>query len=178
VARDPLRVHSRLLLLKAEEALPLHPGHAAVDLGNKTRYLLKGYATTGKNEVTLEWVRQYYLEVLSDHGEVRGEGWYDEGSYARVELSGTETGFLVRKVFERWRGLKPGDRVLAPGVVEVFVDSPRKLEAEWRTDYTQLIVVIAAVGAALAVMIYFGFVVRRRRSVQEKFLRAYYNLML
>jgi len=235
VVRDPLKFYSKLLFLKTGEVIPLPPGYV-VDLGNGTRYLLKGYATTSKDEVTLEWVKQFYLEALSDHGEVDGEGWYDEGStavisvapevidfgnwtralfkawigdissttatvkvavdspkkikalwgyqyylavsseyasvsgggwydkgsYARVELSETESGFLVRRVFERWRGLKPEDRVLAPGIVEVYVDSPRKLEALWKTDFTQLIMVMSAVGAALAAIACYRRVRRRR----------------
>jgi len=58
--------------------------------------------------------------------------------------------------------LKPEDRVLAPGIVEVYVDSPRKLEALWKTDFTQLIMVMSAVGAALAAIACYRRVRRRR----------------
>lgn len=162
VVRDPLKLYSGLFFLKPGEAFPLLPGNVVVDLGNMTRYLLKGYATTGKNEVSLEWKKQFYLEVVSAHGEVKGEGWYDEGSYARVELSETVEGFLVRQVFEHWEGLKPEDRVLAAGIVEVYMEGPRKLEAVWKTDYTQLIVVIVAVGALLAAIACRKYVKRGR----------------
>lgn len=164
VVHDPLRLYNGLLLLRAGETLPLFPGYT-ISLENKTRYVLRGYTPTGRNEVSLEWVRQFYLGVQSSYGEVTGGGWYNEGSYARVELREVETGFLVRRVFERWEGLRPEDKVLAPGTVEVYVDSPRMLTAIWKTDYTQLVVLMVVLGVVLAVVAYCRLAKRRSEGI-------------
>jgi len=156
VVRDPLKIYSKLLFLKMGESLPLPTSHM-IDLGNKTRYLLKGYTTMGR-EVTLEWVKQFYLEVVSEYGSVEGGGWYNESSYARVKLKDVEVGFLIRQVFERWEGLGLQDKVLEPGVVDIYMNGPRKLVAVWKTDYTQLIILTIIIGATLTAIAYYKLI--------------------
>jgi hypothetical protein len=99
--------------------------------------------------IIANWKTQYYLFVASNYGSIghpQGGGWYDEGSHAVVKLRETEVyaAPLIRCVFDHWEGLEPGDRVVEPGVVEVSIDKPRALVAIWRTDYSQLIVLLAA----------------------------------
>ena len=132
VVRDPLKLYSKLLFLKSGEAIPLPPGYV-VDLGNRTRYLLKGYATTSKDEVALEWVKQFYLEALSDHGEVDGEGWYDEGSTAVISVAPEviDFGNWTRALFKAWIG----DISSTTATVKVAVDSPKKIKALWGYQY-------------------------------------------
>ena len=162
IIRDPLKLYSKMLFLKMGESPPLPTSHV-IDLGNKTRYLLKGYTTTGR-EIKLEWVKQFYLEVLSEYGSIEGSGWYNESSYVKVKLREVESGFLIRQIFERWEGLELQDKVLTPGVVDIYMHSPRRVVAVWRTDYTQLIVLIIMISATLTAVAYYKLVKRKNQN--------------
>jgi len=87
---------------------------------------------------------KYFVSAITDYGSISGTGWYDEGTYATIKLDRTATGFLVRNIFVFFDGLKPEDKIIDKGVVQVYVDGPREIRAVWRKDYTQLVLIMAA----------------------------------
>ncbi|MBI2127077.1 MAG: S8/S53 family peptidase [Thaumarchaeota archaeon] len=104
----------------------------------------------------INWKTQYLVTINSRYGQAIGDGWHDSGSTAQIGLSPTAVGVLVQQAFDGWTGdldsSNPDSRVL--------VDSPKVITAKWRTDYTQLIVVLAVAGAV-------GVFVIRRRGLRK-----------
>ncbi len=139
-----------------------------LEYGNSTRHVFSGWLGNAK-ETSLSikmdspkltranWKTQYLLTINSPYGQVIGDGWHDSGSTAQIGLSTTAVGVLVQQAFDGWTGdlssNNPDSRVL--------VDSPKFISAKWRTDYTQLIIVFAVVGAV-------GVFVIRRRGLGKK----------
>jgi hypothetical protein len=89
-----------------------------------------------------DWSTQYLLDVDSPI-DVRGEGWYDEGSVAEL-YAGSPRGFIVRRVFKGWSG--DVDSTLNP--LTLSVEGPTTIVAEWATDYTQLIFLAVLISVA------------------------------
>ena len=87
---------------------------------------------------------KHLVSAITEFGKISGTGWYDEGTYATIKLDRTATGFLVRNVFDSFEGLKPEDRIIDEGTVQIYVDGPRDIRAVWRKDYTQLTLAITA----------------------------------
>ncbi len=94
------------------------------------------------------WKKQYYLRVVSDYGSPTGEGWYDEGAVAVVEVE-PAVGFLVEHHFVEWvvdegtpREFRSGDPTLT-----LTMDAPHVAKATWKVDYTKLVLVAAAIAA-------------------------------
>jgi uncharacterized repeat protein (TIGR02543 family) len=106
--------------------------------------------------VTACWKTQYYLTVKSDYDEPEGEGWYDEGSTATFSITRPVVGFIVQHVFTGWIG----DSTATTPTATILMDAPKVVTANWRTDYTQLFMIIVAVtvGVTLA-----AIVAKRRR---------------
>jgi hypothetical protein len=135
---------------------------------NSTRHVFAGWLGNTR-ETTLairmdspkltiaNWKTQYLVTVNSQYGQAVGEGWHDIGSTVQIGLSTTAVGVLVQEVFDGWTGdfnsNSPDSRIL--------VDSPKVIAAKWRTDYSQLIVVLAVVGAA-------GVFIIRQRGLGKK----------
>ena len=93
--------------------------------------------------LTAVWVQQYYVSASTPIGSVSGTGWYAKGSTATVQVTPTSKGFLVQQVFRGWaEGTKEQG-----GVSTLTVNGPVSLQGVWGTDYTQLIILIIAVGA-------------------------------
>ena len=99
---------------------------------------------------TVNYKEQFYLQVVSEHNNAEGEGWYDRGSMAtfsvvpRTSASGLRGVIGVGYVFERWSG----DVAATTPVASILMNSPRTVVAYWRTDYTvvyALIVILAAI---------------------------------
>lgn len=79
----------------------------------------------------------YLVEVESERGEVRGEGWYQEGSEAVVEVEPevVQEAEGVRYVFSGWVGDAEGSEP----VLRFVVDGPKKIEATWRKQFRVLV---------------------------------------
>ena len=95
---------------------------------------------------------EYYVSVTSPYGETLGSGWYKEGSRATVSVQPTAVGFGIKQIFDRWED-EEGNFVSNSPTLTIVVDRPIELRAVWRTDYTELVllVMIAGVGVALAI---------------------------
>ncbi len=111
------------------------------DHENRTRRVFLAWsgdssANTVSADVTMDspkrvaaaWGTQYYLEVGSSYGEVKGEGWYDRGGTAQISVSQlVDQGNLTRRVFAGWGG--------DASQSSVYIDSPKRVVAGWITQY-------------------------------------------
>jgi hypothetical protein len=116
---------------------------------------------TSGHSVILMGATQYYLNITTSNGAVEGSGWFDEGSLATFSVvsTGTPAGILTWRVFNGWSG----DSNSKSATASVTVDSPKTIEATWRTDSTMLYLVFTvAIGATAAASVLF-LKIRSRR---------------
>ncbi|MBO3800541.1 MAG: VCBS repeat-containing protein [Candidatus Brockarchaeota archaeon] len=112
---------------------------------------------------TAYWIHQFYLRVVSDYGNIRGEGWYDEGSIAEFSVTETTIGLLVRQVFTGWNG----DSNASTPIATILMNSPKTVMAKWKPDYTQLYLFLALIAV---VMIGIFIIVMRKKPSQVPFI--------
>lgn len=140
-----------------------------VDLGQGKRAVFDAWSDADKSNpkivtseadlaLTAFYKTQYLLTVMSDNGALQGSGWYDSATQARISAP-QSTGFLVIRVFDHWEGNFSGT---APSLT-IVMNGPKTVRAVWRTDYTQLLIVIALVAT-----ITIGAVVLTSRRVHRK----------
>jgi hypothetical protein len=94
------------------------------------------------------WKHQFYLRVESAYGDLKGEGWYNEGETASFSVA-SPVGFLIQQVFIGWGG----DVKTAEPKATIIMDGPKNVIAYWRTDYTQLYTLVAGVAIIAAAII-------------------------
>ena len=88
------------------------------------------------------WVKQYYVTVISPTGAPSGEGWYDAGSVVTVGVQSTvQYPNGTRMVFNGWNSPALGSNPIA----QITVNSPTSLLAAWKTQY--LVTVRSAYGS-------------------------------
>jgi len=119
------------------------------------------------HSVRLIYQAQYYLLVTSTLGETTGSGWYVEGQTARFGVSYGGPELLVKHNLTGWR-LNSSNviRTLPPGEMEVTMDRPYVIEAQWSTDYTQLwIFIFALVSVGIVVTGAIVVIVKRPGSL-------------
>lgn len=94
--------------------------------------------TLSINQPTSIWLlfrltREFYVEVISEIGHVSGEGWYKEGSLATIYANSPVYDQNNRKrfVFKGWNGDVSGTNQK----LEIIVNSPKKILAQWRIEY-------------------------------------------
>jgi hypothetical protein len=82
----------------------------------------------GPKNIVANYMVQYYLQLKSEYGSPKGEGWYDAGSTANVSVSrslvlpdGTRIFFL------RWGG----DLSSSNNSATILMDRPHSIAAEW-----------------------------------------------
>jgi hypothetical protein len=118
---------------------------ATVEYSNGTRHVFTGWNSTllGNNPtgqiyvvaptiVKAVYKTQYLVTVQSLYGAPSGAGWYDAGSTALISVQ-TEVEYAnsTRRSFSSWVGDYSGP---TPGV-NLNVDAPKTLTAEWNTEY-------------------------------------------
>jgi hypothetical protein len=108
--------------------------------------------------VTANWRTDYLLTITSPYGEPEGAGWYNEGSTATISVAPT-VGTIIRHVFTGWSGDFTEDTATA----SLTVNSPNTITANWRTDYTQLYILISAI-VLLVVTITLILRIRQRKA--------------
>ena len=97
------------------------------------------------------WKKQYRVIVTTDISEAGIEGgeWQDEGATARVYVSQPRLGFVIEDVFNGFKVLSGECQVimndLEEGASIVKVNGPCTLKAEWKKDYTKLIVILVII---------------------------------
>jgi hypothetical protein len=100
---------------------------------------------------------QYYLAVESDYGSPQGEGWYDAGSVATFSVT-TPVDTIIQQVFTGWSG----DSTATNPTSTLLMDSPKRVVAGWRTDYTNLYILIITITAIALALI--GLRVKGKRG--------------
>jgi M6 family metalloprotease-like protein len=92
--------------------------------------------------VKANWIRQYYVTILSPAGSPSGAGWYNAGTTADVTVEPiVQFSNDTRAVFTGWNTTFLGN---APGF-EFKVTSPARLQALWKIQY--LIQVVSPYGS-------------------------------
>ncbi|MGY5143325.1 MAG: hypothetical protein ACW9XH_02475 [Candidatus Nitrosopumilus sp. bin_32a] len=81
---------------------------------------------------------QYKLNVISDYGETRGSGWYEQGVSVPIEIDAGSDGLVLNSV-SGWEG---ADVTYDGNVAQVFVDGPVTVSAKVDKNYSLLIGVI------------------------------------
>ena len=104
--------------------------------------------------ITTNWQTQYYLDVQSQEGKVKGSGWYDLGRMVPISVDqrSTPPGMWSVKVFDRWTGDVDSTNLNE----RVIVNQPKTVIAEWKTDNSPGIIngVILAGIAGIAALVY------------------------
>ncbi len=112
-----------------------------VDFGNGTRAIFIGWNTGEKSpkisinvqgpvEIVAMWKKQYLVSVSSEHGNVVGGGWFDEGSTIRVGVKDTEViEGDKRYVFAGW--VVNGKEAGSERYIILKVTEPIIVEALW-----------------------------------------------
>lgn len=101
----------------------------------------------GPVNVTAGWKTQYFLDVESDEGKSKGEGWYDVGKVARfwVKEATTTPGFWTAYTFVKWSGDHEGSDTHS----QIIMNTPKVVIAQWKEDNTPGILnslILAGVG--------------------------------
>ncbi|MFQ6135193.1 MAG: carboxypeptidase-like regulatory domain-containing protein, partial [Nitrososphaerales archaeon] len=82
--------------------------------------------------VTALWKTQYELVILSSNLATTGQGWYDKGVTATIDIPPvSEYTNQTRHVFTSWSG----DISARAPRTSIVMDSPKRVEAEWKTQY-------------------------------------------
>jgi M6 family metalloprotease-like protein len=78
------------------------------------------------------WKVQYLIQVASPYGAPQGSGWYVAGSTAPVSVQPEiDYSNATRRIFNGWSG----DATGSTSDINVRVDSPRTINAQWLTQY-------------------------------------------
>jgi len=103
---------------------------------NGTRYLETetSWAFSAAGSHTFTYATQYFLDVVSSFGTVKGKGWYDSGASVQVSLDQGEIEESpgTRHVFTNWAGDASGTSLTS---TPIFMSQPRKAIANWKTQY-------------------------------------------
>jgi hypothetical protein len=116
--------------------------------------------------VKVQYQKQHYLKVTSDSGAAEGEGWYDEGTDAKLSVTSPQPelgilGMLGGKLtFQAWTGDFTGNSPAA----KIKMDGPKTVHAVWKTDDTQAYIILGGIAAAIVVAIVAVLLLTRRKG--------------
>jgi YVTN family beta-propeller protein len=152
------------------------------------RYLWDGWSGLGEESytgsdnpalITLDedvdevasWRKQFYVDVITGHGQIQGGGWYDQDSTATISV--TEQipmdglpGLLGGKIiFQEWRG----DMNSTEPVIQLFMDGKKNVSAVWKEDFGEY---YNTLGIASIILVAIAIIFVFRRHARPK-LRAY-----
>lgn len=115
---------------------------------------------SSEHKIDLKYVAQYYIKVISNFGRALGSGWYDSGIIADVSVMPSDD-IIVRHVFTGWQGQVIGSQMQES--VEVLVNSPKTIVANWFVDYTN----VSIIGVFVIAVIVLSLIYLRRRSFSK-----------
>ncbi|MGA8903515.1 MAG: M6 family metalloprotease domain-containing protein [Candidatus Bathyarchaeia archaeon] len=82
--------------------------------------------------VKANWVKQYYVTIVSPTGSPSGSGWYNAGDVATVAVQSiVQFSNGTRQVFTGWNSTSLGNSATA----QIYVNAPMTLQAAWKTQY-------------------------------------------
>ncbi|HUO41521.1 MAG TPA: Loki-CTERM sorting domain-containing protein [Methylomirabilota bacterium] len=82
--------------------------------------------------LSANWITQYYLTIISATGSPTGNGWYDAGQIATVDVQSTvQFSNATRLAFTGWNSTT----ISKSPTTQVVVNSPTILLARWQTQY-------------------------------------------
>jgi hypothetical protein len=101
--------------------------------GSEARTLTVNVTISGESVVAeVKRIKQHYVVVSSDYGNPRGTGWFEANTTVTISVtSPVDHGNNTRRVFVRWLGDFSGTSPSA----SLFLDSPKTISAEWKTQY-------------------------------------------
>ena len=87
---------------------------------------------SGPTDLAVTFTTSVLLTVVSAHGNVVGDGWYDLGDTASLHANATAPGDAVtRYAFTGWSG----DATGTSADVQVIMNGPKTVTASWATEY-------------------------------------------
>ena len=93
--------------------------------------------------IQANWIKQYYLTIISPAGTPTGEGWYSAGTVVTVGVQSTvQFANDTRLLFTGWNATEANDPT-----TQITVNTPIKILAVWQTQY--LVTVNSQFGAAI-----------------------------
>jgi M6 family metalloprotease-like protein len=82
--------------------------------------------------IQANWIKQYYVTIISPTTSSTGEGWYNVGTTVIVSVQSTVLyGNGTRLIFSGWNSNNYGNNP----TTQIVVDSPTRLIAGWNTQY-------------------------------------------
>ncbi len=114
----------------------------------------------GPRSYSVYFKTQYLLTVESDHGTIRGSGWYDENSVATVSLYIEEepAEFPYAYVFKGWTGDAYGESL----EIQVVMNSPKVLITRWEKTFSKEFYVILVGIVVIVFIISLSLFLRKR----------------
>ena len=148
--------------ISVPEVIPMSESSRAVFIGWSDHVAGSSRVITIGSDMTLgvSYRVQHRLDVTSPYGSTNGSGWYFDHTNATSSVSPSGVpaeglaGMLgVRHVFDHWNG----DCLGSEAECHLVMDSPKKVEAVWRDDYTipilELISIVIVATLMLVVLV-------------------------
>jgi hypothetical protein len=119
----------------------------------------------GPKKVTAVYKTQFYLKVTSAYDDPKGEGWYDQASTATFSVTPEiDYGNGTKRMFVAWTG----DSTITAPSASILMNSPRAVEATWRTETNLLVAyqnyVLGVAAVVVAALVTVVLLARRRKK--------------
>jgi len=133
---------------------------ATINVNDGERYVFNGWLNNGIRtdsgsfiviqdlNLVANYKEQYFLNIESEFGMIRGAGWYDSGSRAIISVTPTSislTGFLgqvgLKEDFTGWSG----DHNEISPTSSLTMNSPKKVVANWSINFGLILPTLFAV---------------------------------
>lgn len=146
---------------------------------NSTKWIFKqwsdGYPVnsrtvnpTKSSTILAIYTPKHYVSVSSPLGKTSGEGWYAEGDTAEISIEQTALGFGIKRVFDHWED-NNGKVISTKNRFSMPINEPASLKAVWRTEYYELIAIIAVPTMAI-IITYSVYFYKKTRNNKRKTL--------
>jgi hypothetical protein len=115
-------------------------------------------------ELVAIYSAKYLLQATSPFGNVVGNGWYAEGSkaYLSIEPTNITDILIIDRKFTGWRG----DVYSTSDSIEIVMDSPKHVTAEWSIDYTKIFLMTGAGTGGVGFFVYRS--IKKREEIKKK----------
>ena len=122
--------------------------------------------------ITFNWIEQFYLTINSQYGNPTGQGWYDAGASAQINVTTPATDTSGnRYLFDSWNGAGEGAFSGSSPSASVIMNNPITENANWNPEVSTSLFTVALSALLLfllTLMLILFFVWRRRRKKEER----------